>query len=42
MTVFVYSDRKGELMSEYGKSPVINAKIMETVVQFYVDIEFAG
>lgn len=42
MTVFVYSDRKGELMGEYSKSPVINAKIMETVVQFYVDIEFAG
>lgn len=42
MTIFVYSDRKGELMSEYSKSPLITSKIMETMIQFYVDIEFAG
>jgi hypothetical protein len=42
MTVFVYSDRKGELLQEYAKSPLITSKIMETVVHFYVDIEFAG
>ena len=39
---FLYSDEKGELTSEFAKSPVISSKIMETVVKFYVDIEFAG
>ena len=42
MTLFVYSDTKKELANDMNKSEIINRYLMETVVQFYVDIEFAG
>jgi len=42
MTLFVYSDQKKELMNYFMKSDVINRFFLETVIQFYVDIEFAG
>ncbi len=41
-TIFIYSDQKKELMVEYLKSEIIKKYLMETTIQFYVDIEFAG
>ena len=42
MTLFVYADRKKELTMELSKSDIIQQYLMETTLQFYVDIEFAG
>lgn len=43
MTIFIYSDsRKKELTNEFAKSEIINRCLMETVIRFYVEIEFAG
>ena len=42
MTMFVYSDQKKELMNDWLQSDIIKRFLMETTVQFYVDIEFAG
>jgi len=42
MTLFIYTDEKKELTPELSKSPVISRTLMDTVLKFYVDIEFAG
>jgi hypothetical protein len=42
MGLFTYLDEKGELIPEFPKSNLIASKIMETVVKFYVDVEYAG
>ncbi len=42
MMLFTYLDEKGELIPELQKSKMIASKIMETVVKFYVDVEYAG
>ncbi len=41
MTMFVYSDTKKQEL-DFTRSEIVNRYLMETVVQFYVDIEFAG
>jgi hypothetical protein len=42
MTFFVYSDQKKELTSYFTRSEIVNKYFMETIIKFYVDIEFAG
>jgi Ubiquitin elongating factor core len=42
IAVFVYSDNKKELVSAISSSDIIKDRLMETVIRFYVDIEFAG
>ena len=42
MTLFVYSDQKKELTNYFLRSDIINRFFMETVISFYIDIEFAG
>lgn len=42
ITVFLYSDQKNQLMGDYSKSEIIKKYLIETVITFYVDIEFAG
>jgi hypothetical protein len=42
MALFVRSDTKNEFMNYYNNSEVISKFFMETVIKFYVDIEFAG
>lgn len=42
MTLFLYLDQKNQLTADFTKSDIINKHLMETVVKFYVDIEFAG
>lgn len=42
ITIFIYSDEKKELGLEFSKSDFIKNFLMETLIQFYVDIEFAG
>ena len=42
MTLFVYSDQKKELTNYFLRSEIINRFFMETVISFYIDIEFAG
>ena len=42
IALFHQADQKKELMPYFAKSPVIVEILMETVIKFYVDIEFAG
>lgn len=42
MTLYVYSDQKKELTNYFLRSEIINRFFMETVISFYIDIEFAG
>jgi hypothetical protein len=42
MALFVRSDTKNEFMNYYNNSEVISKFFIETVIKFYVDIEFAG
>jgi hypothetical protein len=36
------SDTKSQLMPYFAKSEMIQKYFIETVIKFYVDIEFAG
>lgn len=42
ITIFIYADQKKELTGAYLGSEIIVSKLMETLIAFYVDIEFAG
>jgi hypothetical protein len=42
ISIFHTSDQKKELLPQFSKSDIITNILMETVIKFYVDIEFAG
>ena len=43
IAVFMYVDeKKKELMPEFNNSVIVRNKLMETLITFYVQIEFSG
>ena len=42
IAIFIYADQKKEMMGDFNNSSVIKKFFMDTLVNFYVDIEFAG
>ena len=42
IAIFIYADNKKEYMKDFNASEIIRSKFMETLVNFYVEIEFAG
>jgi len=42
VSIFVQTDQKKELMLDLTNSEVIRDHFIETIIHFYVDIEFAG
>lgn len=42
IAIFIQADYKKELSKDFANSDIVKHTLMETLIQFYVDIEFAG